>query len=80
MLAHYYLFHALDIARERRAEADRHRLAVLAATGRTAQHGLRHRAAAAVARALGSVAEARSSADETSRGTPALGERGAARQ
>ena len=80
MLDNYYTFRALDLARERREEADRHRLALLAIEGRPAQRNLLDRLVDVIASGIASVAGTSRSTNETSRATPALSDRPTARQ
>jgi len=55
----YYLFLALDLARERAAEADRHRLAALARDPEANQVGLIRRTVARAAVAIARAADER---------------------
>jgi len=55
----HYLFLALDLARERAAEADRHRLARLAQSGESAPVGLVRRTVARAAVAIARAADER---------------------
>jgi hypothetical protein len=55
----HYLFLALDLARERAAEADRYRLARLAQSGESASVGLVRRTVARLAVAIARAADER---------------------